>query len=175
MGRELINRITIKKDGRVVISTKSSNDTSPYSATEIESLTKISREKGMAELDKEIIRMCFSYCELRGTHPSVLKYVDFLRSAKVLAIRRTKEEKLAEVWNSLSDEDRESRWSREKTDAMRDYLEFASDYKELSFRQIAELLDPEYHFPKTIYHYDENGDEYWYDENGKKKFTKMEG
>lgn len=73
MSRELINRISIKKNG-VYVSTHSSNDTSPYCSVEVPFLTKAYQEGGQHALDKEIVNMCFSYCELRGNHKSILPY-----------------------------------------------------------------------------------------------------
>lgn len=75
MSRELINRISIKKN-RVYVSTHSSNDTSPYCSVEVPFLTKAYQEGGQHALDKEIVNMCFSYCELRGNHKSILPYKD---------------------------------------------------------------------------------------------------
>ena len=73
MSSELINRITIKKDG-IYISTHSRNDTSPYTSIKVDFLTEAYKEKGQKELDKIIIDMCFNYCELRGNHKSILPY-----------------------------------------------------------------------------------------------------
>lgn len=73
MSSELINRISIKKDG-VYISTHSRNDTSPYTSVKVNFLTEAYKEKGQEELDKKIIDMCFNYCELRGNHKSILPY-----------------------------------------------------------------------------------------------------
>ena len=63
MSSELINRISIKKDG-VYVSTHSRNDTSPYTSVKIEFLTKAYREKGQRGLDKEVVDMCFYNCDL---------------------------------------------------------------------------------------------------------------
>lgn len=73
MSSELINRISIKKDG-VYVSTHSRNDSSPYTSVKIEFLTKAYKEKGLRGLDKEVIDMCFYNCELRGNHKSILPY-----------------------------------------------------------------------------------------------------
>ena len=73
MSSELINRISVKKDG-VYVSTHSRNDTSPYYSVKIGFLTKAYNEGGQKQLDKEIIDLCFYNCELRGTHKSILPY-----------------------------------------------------------------------------------------------------
>lgn len=80
MSVELINRITIKKDG-VYVSTHSSNDTSPYYSSKIDFLTKAFNEKGQEGLDKEIIDMCFSNCSLRGNHKSIVVYSKAINKA----------------------------------------------------------------------------------------------
>ncbi len=80
MSSELIDRITIKKDG-VYISTHSSNDSLPYTSVKVDSLTKTYNENGQRGLDKEIIDMCFSYCELRGNHKSIIPYFRAINKA----------------------------------------------------------------------------------------------
>lgn len=73
MSTELINRITIKKDG-VYISTHSSNDTSPYHSVKIDMLTEAYMKGGQRELDLKIVDMLFSFCDLRGSHKSIIPY-----------------------------------------------------------------------------------------------------
>ena len=80
MSSELINRISIKKDG-VYISTHSSNDTAPYTSAKMDFLTKVYNENGQRGLDKEIIDMCFSYYQLRGSHKSVIPYSNAINEA----------------------------------------------------------------------------------------------
>lgn len=73
MSFELINRITIKKDG-VYISTHSGNDSSPYHTVKSNYFTEKYLKGGQEELDKTIIDACFDFCELRGNHKSVIPY-----------------------------------------------------------------------------------------------------
>ena len=80
MSVELINRITIKKDG-VYISTHSSNDTSPYTSVKVDFLTKAYNQNGQRGLDKEIVNMCFYSCDLRGTHKSIIPYKNAINKA----------------------------------------------------------------------------------------------
>ena len=80
MSSELINRISIKKDG-VYVSTHSSNDTSPYASVKVKSLSEAYKKDGQKGLDKEIIDMCFYNCELRGNHKSVLPYKEAIAKA----------------------------------------------------------------------------------------------
>lgn len=81
MGFELINRITIKKDG-VYVSTHSSNDTEPYHSVEVPLLTKAYNEKGQFGLDKAVMKLLYSQAELRGKHPSLDRYYYALNRAR---------------------------------------------------------------------------------------------
>lgn len=80
MGSELINRITIKKDG-VYVSTHSSNDTSPFHSVKVDYLTSIYNTEGQAGLDKAIIDLCFYNCQLRGNHKSIVIYKEAIEKA----------------------------------------------------------------------------------------------
>lgn len=73
MSFELINRITIKKDG-VYISTHSKNDSAPYYTVKSNYFTEKYLKGGQEELDKAIIDACFDFCELRGNHKSIMPY-----------------------------------------------------------------------------------------------------
>ncbi len=73
MSTELINRITVKKDG-VYVSSHSSNDTSPYHSWRCKGLSEIYDAEGQKGLDREVIRMLHEYAELRGTHKSLARY-----------------------------------------------------------------------------------------------------
>ena len=74
MGREYINRISIKKDG-VSMSTKSSNVSGPYETYKSDLFSKIYAEKGQRGLDLNISKLVLEgYVELRGNHPSLSRY-----------------------------------------------------------------------------------------------------
>lgn len=68
MSTELINRITVKKDG-VYLSSHSSNDTAPFHAWRCNSLSEIYAAEGQAGLDREIVcikKSCLSmWCLLQ--------------------------------------------------------------------------------------------------------------
>ena len=66
MSTELINRITVKKDG-VYLSSHSSNDTAPFHAWRCKSLSEIYAAEGQAGLDREIVCMLYEYAQLRGS------------------------------------------------------------------------------------------------------------
>lgn len=80
MSSELINRISIKKDG-VYVSTHSNNDTSPYHSVRFDFLSKAYAENGQRGLDKAIVDICFYNCQLRGNHKSILPYKEAIEKA----------------------------------------------------------------------------------------------
>ena len=73
MSTELINRITVKKDG-VYVSSHSSNDTSPYHSWRCQGLSEIYAAEGQKGLDREVIRMLYEYAVLRCSHKSLDRY-----------------------------------------------------------------------------------------------------
>ena len=73
MSTELINRITVKKDG-VYLSSHSSNDTAPFHAWRCNSLSEIYAAEGQAGLDREIVCMLYEYAQFRGSHKSLDRY-----------------------------------------------------------------------------------------------------
>lgn len=79
MSVEYINRISFKKDG-VYLSTKSSNDDRPYHSVRIDTLSQIYLTEGKEKAEVEIAHMFLDYCEARGSHQSVQKYKNVLRS-----------------------------------------------------------------------------------------------
>lgn len=80
MSTELINRISIKKDG-VYASTHSNNDTSPYHSVKIDIFTEAYLKGGQVELDKKIIDMYFYNCDFRGNHKSIIPYTRAIERA----------------------------------------------------------------------------------------------
>lgn len=73
MSRELINRITIKKN-EVYVSTHSSNDTAPFYSVKSNLLTKEYLNEGKLGLDKAIMKQLLYNWELKGNHKSVIPY-----------------------------------------------------------------------------------------------------
>lgn len=63
MSTELINRITVKKDG-VYISSHSSNDTAPFHSWRCKGLSEIYAAEGQKGLDREIVCMLYEYAQL---------------------------------------------------------------------------------------------------------------
>lgn len=85
MSTELINRITVKKDG-VYLSSHSSNDTAPFHAWRCKSLSEIYAAEGQAGLDREIVCMLYEYAQLRGSHKSLDRYRYAIESPAAHAI-----------------------------------------------------------------------------------------
>lgn len=123
MSYELINRITVKKNG-VYISSHSNNDNAPYHSHRIESLSKVYAEEGQAGLDREVIRMFCEYAQPKGNHWSIKRYDDVLKSPKGSAIHKAYVSKVNEVYYALSKEDIASEYTSNKTNAWREYEAF---------------------------------------------------
>ena len=85
MSTELINRITVKKDG-VYLSSHSSNDTAPFHSWRCKSLSEIYAAEGQAGLDREIVCMLYEYAQLRGSHKSLDRYRYAIESPAAHAI-----------------------------------------------------------------------------------------
>ena len=64
-GVELVNRITVKKDG-VYLSTHSRNDTAPYSSHRVGFLSDAYAEGGQKELDKQSFHAALRPCRTAG-------------------------------------------------------------------------------------------------------------
>ena len=73
MSTEYIQAVSIRQ-GRVYLTSKSSNDDVPYHAWHCESLSKVYGEEGQPGLDREILRMLCEYAVLKGQDPSIKRY-----------------------------------------------------------------------------------------------------
>jgi len=78
MSRELINRITLKKDG-VYLSHKSSNCDESYYSHKVNYLFDAYWRGGQKGLDIEIIKLLEAGNELRGNHKSIIPYKNVMR------------------------------------------------------------------------------------------------
>ncbi|MEG2381627.1 MAG: hypothetical protein RSB38_08030 [Oscillospiraceae bacterium] len=135
MGRELINRITVKKDG-VYISSHSSNDSAPYRSHKIQSLTDAYEQGGQLQLDIEIIRMLSEYAEVKGTHQSVMRYHRLWDNE----FHNEYIEKTNRLWDMLTEEDKKSRYSNDPTVKMKNYREMSTIFLEEKYMNIAKAL-----------------------------------
>ena len=79
MSTEYIREVNIR-EGKVYLTSKSSNDDIPYHAWCCESLSRIYSEEGQQGLDREILRMLCEYATLNGTHPSITRYRQALKA-----------------------------------------------------------------------------------------------
>lgn len=109
MSTELINRITVKKDG-VYLSSHSSNDTAPFHAWRCDSLSDIYAAEGRKGLDREIIRMLYEYAELRGQHKSLDRYRYAKDAPETLAIYKQYTDQIDDRYEQLDQADQDSVW-----------------------------------------------------------------
>lgn len=140
MSVELINRITVKKDG-VYISSKSSNCSEPYRSNLIPSLSEIYKEKGEKALTKELIQMFMDYCAPRGTHRSIQIFASLPNRLSYKKAYSEMIDKKNAAWDKLSEEDKNTRWKQEQTPAMEKYMRYCQEIKD-------EFLESAY----NIYH-----------------------
>lgn len=109
MSTELINRITVKKDG-VYLSSHSSNDTAPFHSWRCKGLSEIYAAEGQKGLDREIISMLYEYAELRGFHRSVERYRYAMNSPEAHAIYKRYTDQIDNRYESMEEADRDSVW-----------------------------------------------------------------
>ena len=124
-GVELVNRITVKKDG-VYLSTHSKNDTALYSSHRVGFLSDAYAVGGQKELDKQIFMPLYDQVELRGTHESVVRYRNVWDGAEGIEIHHDYEDKIRERFSMLNQE----------------FLKYKKEMQEIMFRQLAELCPP---------------------------------
>lgn len=140
MGYELINRITVKKDG-VYISSHSSNDDCPYRSHRIDFLSKIYADEGQKGLDREIICMLLDYAMLRGNHKSVERYRKVLYSVQAKRAQEKYVDILNSVYVKLSDADKKSIWGCEPTEKAKEYLVFREEKRKIMLEEVAALCE----------------------------------
>ena len=128
MGFELINRITIKKDG-VYFSTKSSNDDCNYHSTKINTLSEVYNKEGQKGLDREIMRLLYSCAELKGHHPSLDKYYYAMSKARENDIYNYYLDKVNDKYYELSDEDKQS-LHKNPTEKAKEYSSYCKNIKD---------------------------------------------
>lgn len=139
MSRELINRITIKKDG-VYLSSRSSNDSRNYRSNKIKSLSKIYDKDGQRGLDKEIINMILNYAEFRGSHKSVERYRKLFKSKKYISLYKKYIDSVNERYMELCNEEGNTvGFKKSKQYAL--YCQYEREQKELFLDNCADLLD----------------------------------
>lgn len=135
MSTELINRITVKKDG-VYLSSHSSNDTAPFHSWRCKGLSEVYAAEGQKGLDREIIRMLYEYAELRGTHKSLERYRYAKDTPEAYAIYRRYTDQIDDRYEQLDKADKDSVW-RKPTEKAKEYRAFERDMQEKMYQEIA--------------------------------------
>lgn len=139
MSTELINRITVKKDG-VYLSTHSSNDDSPFHSWRCGSLSDIYAAEGQKGLDREIVCMLYEYAQLRGSHKSLDRYRYAVNSPKGRAIYDSYTEQINERYESMDKADQDSVWYK-PTEKAKEYRQFEREMRLKMYSEIAERCE----------------------------------
>lgn len=135
MSTELINRITVKKDG-VYLSSHSSNDDAPFHSWRCDSLSEIFFDEGQAGLDREIIRMLYEYAELRGTHKSLDRYRYAKDAPEARAIYKRYTDQISDRYEGLDEADKKTVWYK-PTEKAKEYRAFERETQEKMYLEIA--------------------------------------
>ena len=135
MSTELINRITVKKDG-VYLSSHSLNDTAPFHSWRCDSLSKIYFAEGQIGLDREIIRMLYEYAELRGTHKSLNRYRYALNSPEARAIHQRYTDLINDRYEQMDKADQDTIWYK-PTEKAKEYNAYESDMRNKMYSELA--------------------------------------
>ncbi len=139
MSTELINRITVKKDG-VYISSHSSNDTAPFHSWRCKGLSEGYAAEGQKGLDREIVCMLYEYAQLRGSHKSLNRYRYAIDSLQAREIYKKYSNMIDERYESLSDADKETVWCK-PTEKAKEYRAYESEMRKKMYAEIAERCE----------------------------------
>lgn len=137
MSTELINRISIKKDG-VYLSSHSSNDTAPFRSFRCKSLSEVYAAEGRLGLDREIIRMLHECAQLRGSHESLDRYRFAMESEDGRRIRGKYQDQIDERFAELPEEDRQTVWYKPTAKA-KEFNAFQEATRTQMYSELAEL------------------------------------
>ena len=136
MSTELINRITVKKDG-VYVSSHSSNDTYPYHSWRCKGLSEIYDAEGQKGLDREVIRMLYEYAELRGSHKSLDRYRYATDAPTARAIYQKFIDQIDDRYGQMDKIDQDSVWYK-PTEKAKEYRAFEREMRNKMYSEIAE-------------------------------------
>ena len=139
MSTELINRITVKKDG-VYISSHSSNDTAPFHSWRCKGLSEIYAAEGQKGLDREIVCMLYEYAQLRGSHKSLDRYRYAIDSLQAQKIYKTYSDMIDERYESLDEADKKTVWYK-LTEKAKEYRAYESEMRKKMYCEIAERCE----------------------------------
>lgn len=139
MSTELINRITVKKDG-VYISSHSSNDTAPFHSWRCKGLSEIYAVEGQKGLDREIVCMLYEYAQLRGSHKSLDRYRYAIDSLQAQKIYKKYSDMIDERYESLDEADKKTVWYK-LTEKAKEYRAYESEMRKKMYCEIAERCE----------------------------------
>ena len=163
MSSELINRITIKKDG-IYISSHSSNDDRPYHSVKFDSLTNIYNQEGQKGLDREVIDMLYNYAELRGSHHSLKRYFYACNSKYAKKVIKEYSDKQNYSYAKLSDEDKKSYWTLNQTENAKNCSLYIKALDKEMYSKIAKKCE-EYDLINSLMLDNQNSESFSYYEN----------
>ena len=139
MSTELINRITVKKDG-VYISSHSSKDTAPCHSWRCKGLSEIYAAEGQKGLDREIVCMLYEYAQLRGSHKSLDRYRYAIDSLQAQKIYKKYSDMIDERYESLDEADKKTVWYK-LTEKAKEYRAYESEMRKKMYCEIAERCE----------------------------------
>ena len=139
MSTELINRITVKKDG-VYISSHSSNDTAPFHSWRCKGLSEIYAAEGQKGLDREIVCMLYEYAQLRGSHKSLDRYRYAIDSLQAQKIYKKYSDMIDERYESLDEADKKTVWYK-PTEKAKEYRAYESEMRKKMYCEMAERCE----------------------------------
>lgn len=139
MSTELINRITVKKDG-VYISSHSSNDTAPFHSWRCKGLSEIYAAEGQKGLDREIVCMLYEYAQLRGSQKSLDRYRYAIDSLQAQKIYKKYSDMIDERYESLDEADKKTVWYK-LTEKAKEYRAYESEMRKKMYCEIAERCE----------------------------------
>lgn len=139
MSTELINRITVKKDG-VYISSHSSNDTAPFHSWRCKGLSEIYAAEGQKGLDREIVCMLYEYAQLRGSHKSLDRYRYAIDSLQAQKIYKKYSDMIDERYESLDEADKKTVWYK-PTEKAKEYRAYENEMRKKMYCEIAERCE----------------------------------
>ncbi len=136
MSTELINRITVKKDG-VYVSSHSSNDTSPFHSWRCRGLSEVYDAEGQKGLDREVVRMLYECAQLRGSHKSLDRYRYATDSPQAYAIYKKYTDQIDVRYEQLDKADQDSVWYK-PTEKAKEYRAYEREMRDKMYSEIAE-------------------------------------
>lgn len=135
MSTELINRITVKKDG-VYLSSHSSNDTAPFHSWRCKGLSEVYDAEGQKGLDREVIRMLYEYAQLRGSHKSLDRYRYAMDCPEAHAIYKKYTDQIEKRYQGMDKADQDNIWGN-PTGKAKEYRQFERDTENKMYSEIA--------------------------------------